>query len=63
MRRAASLAENVLHDHAEKLESVSLIPSSGGVFEVSLGGELIFSKKEQGRFPQDDEIMSRIGSS
>ncbi len=63
MRRAASLAENVLHDHAEKLDAVSLIPSSGGVFEVSLGGELIFSKKEQGRFPEDGEIISRIEAS
>jgi len=28
-------------------------PSSGGVFEVTLNGSLIFSKKQLGRFPND----------
>jgi len=28
-------------------------PSSGGVFEVTLNGSLIFSKKKLGRFPKD----------
>ncbi len=35
---------------------IDLIPSSGGVFEVKLDGELLFSKKETGRFPDQDEI-------
>ncbi len=34
-----------------------LIPSSGGVFEVTVGGKLVFSKKRQGRFPTDEEIF------
>jgi selenoprotein W-related protein len=37
-----------------------LIPSSGGVFEVTVGGELIFSKKRQGRFPDDEEIFRTL---
>jgi len=37
---------------------VEIIPSSGGVFEVTLNGDLIFSKKELGRFPSDEEINS-----
>ena len=35
---------------------VSLISSGGGVFEVCLNGELIFSKKSLGRFPENGEI-------
>ena len=35
---------------------IDLIPSSGGVFEVKLDGELLFSKKETGRFPDQDEV-------
>lgn len=31
-------------------------PSSGGVFEVTLDGDLLFSKKETGRFPEREEI-------
>jgi selenoprotein W-related protein len=33
-----------------------MIPSSGGVFEISLGGQPLFSKKALGRFPEDGEI-------
>ncbi len=35
--------------------------SSGGVFEVSVDGKLIFSKKKFGRFPEEEEIFSRLG--
>jgi len=35
-------------------------PSSGGVFEVTLNGRLIFSKKQLGRFPNDGEIVTFI---
>ena len=37
-----------------------LIPSAGGVFEVTLGDEPIFSKKREGRFPEEDEILARV---
>ena len=30
--------------------------SSGGVFEITVDGELKFSKKQLGRFPTDQEI-------
>jgi selT/selW/selH-like putative selenoprotein len=30
--------------------------SGGGVFEISVGDELKFSKKQLGRFPTDEEI-------
>lgn len=39
---------------------VSVVPSSGGVFEVNLGDELIFSKKELDRFPEDNEVEDII---
>ena len=31
--------------------------SSGGVFEVAADGDLVFSKKEMGRFPEDEEVL------
>ncbi|MBN2169814.1 MAG: Rdx family protein [Candidatus Krumholzibacteriota bacterium] len=37
-----------------------LIPSDGGVFEVVFGGARLFSKKAQGRFPEDDEVFAGI---
>ena len=35
---------------------VELVEASGGVFEVSRDGKLLFSKKQLGRFPTDQEI-------
>jgi len=37
-----------------------LIPSSGGVFEVSLNDELIFSKKNLDRYPEKGEVEEII---
>lgn len=41
-----------------QIKVVEIIPSSGGVFEVTLDGKIIFSKKSVGRFPTDEEIES-----
>ena len=40
-----------------------LIASGGGVFEVEIDQELIFSKKALDRFPEEDEIFSAIEKS
>ncbi|MGB9594777.1 MAG: SelT/SelW/SelH family protein [Candidatus Poribacteria bacterium] len=62
MARAAGLADIVSNKFGNKVD-VDLIPSSGGVFEVSLDGNLIYSKQKTGRFPNQqeiDDIMSKI---
>jgi selenoprotein W-related protein len=40
----------------------SLIKGSGGVFEVTVDGELVYSKKATGRFPEHDEIFYHVRS-
>ncbi len=39
---------------------MDLVRSSGGVFEVTLDGALIFSKKQLGRFPELREVLEQI---
>ena len=39
---------------------VEIIEGSGGVFEVDMNGNNIFSKKELGRFPNDKEVIDLI---
>jgi selenoprotein W-related protein len=34
-----------------------LVPGSGGVFDVTVDGKLIFSKKSVGRFPVAGEVL------
>ena len=41
---------------------ITLIPSGGGVFEISVDGELIFSKKSLNRFPEKSEISDILNS-
>jgi len=38
-----------------------LIESSGGVFEVTCDGELVYSKRATGRHASPDEIIARMG--
>jgi len=35
---------------------IAYVRSSGGAFEITVDGELKFSKKKLGRFPTDQEI-------
>jgi selenoprotein W-related protein len=42
------------------IKEITIIPSGGGVFEVTVDDELIFSKKEQGRFPANEEIVEAM---
>lgn len=42
--------------------TAGMIPSSGGVFEVTVDGELVFSKKALDRFPEHAEIFKEIDS-
>lgn len=58
--KAAGLAEILLRLYKNKISSFELIPSSGGVFEVKKNGELIFSKKALGRFPEKEEIIAKL---
>lgn len=61
MPKAASLAEKIAHDYTNRLSRVSLVPSSGGVFEVRLAGQDIYSKKATGEFPEEDRIVALVG--
>ncbi len=37
-----------------------LIEGSGGVFDVTVDGKMVYSKHETGRFPNDDEVLPKI---
>ena len=39
-----------------------LVPSSGGVFEITVDGDLKWSKKAENRFPTDEEVENIVTS-
>lgn len=51
-----SLAEALLDEFGQGIKQLTLIPSYGGVFEVMADGDLIYSKKKEGRHPTIKEI-------
>src|SRR5262245_62369496 len=57
--RAGWMAQELLTTFAEELGSVTLTPDrTGGVFEVRIDDEVIWSRKERGRFPEIKEIQT-----
>jgi len=52
--------EELLTTFDEGLGEVALVPGRGGVFEVRLDGETIYSRKEAGRFPESKELKQLV---
>lgn len=50
----------MLDEFEHQISDLTLIPSSGGVFEITVDGELISSKKAKGRFEENDDIAAVI---
>jgi selenoprotein W-related protein len=55
-----SLVDELLKDYEHLIESVALIPSDGGRFEVSVNGQLIYSKLQSKRHAEAGEIVNLI---
>ena len=59
--RASWMAQELLTTFADELGSVTLIPDqTGGVFEVRIDDELVWSRKEHGRFPDIKELKQIV---
>jgi selenoprotein W-related protein len=50
----------LLAKYEDKIESVKLIPSGGGRFEVSVNGKLVYSKVETGRHAEPGEVEALV---
>jgi selenoprotein W-related protein len=58
--RAAWLSQELLTTFAKELGEVALIPGTNGIFEVRLEGKTIFSRRQQGRFPESKEVKQLV---
>jgi selenoprotein W-related protein len=54
------LTEELLCEYKRDIKSLVLVPSDGGCFEVSVGGQTVFSKLSLGRFPESGEILKGL---
>jgi len=56
------MAEELLLEYGEQVAALTLLPSAGGRFEVTVDGRLAFSKAAEGRFPELKELKERVRS-
>jgi selenoprotein W-related protein len=60
MLRAAWMAQELLTTFEEEIGGVTLVSGTGGVFLVRVEGEVIWSRKAEGRFPEITELKQRV---
>jgi len=58
--RAAWMAQELLTTFEGELGEVALVPGTGGIFEVYVGDAPIWSRREQGRFPEIKELKQLV---
>lgn len=58
--KAVSMASDVLSKCVTQVSGLMLVPSGGGAFEITLNGNLIYSKLETGQFPTADHIIALV---
>jgi selenoprotein W-related protein len=54
------LTDKLLTGFKTKIKGFTLIPSSGGCFEITVNGELIYSKLKTGKFPDEAAIVEAV---
>ena len=58
--RAGWMAQELLTTFVDELGEVAVRPGRGGVLDVRVDGELVYSRKETGRFPEMKEIKQLV---
>jgi selenoprotein W-related protein len=58
--RAAWMAQELLSTFERELAAVTLRPGTGGIFEIRIDGDLLWSRKEAGRFPEITELKQLV---
>ena len=60
LTRAAWVAQELLSTFESELGEVALLPGAGGIFEVRVGDEVIFSRQREHRFPELKELKQQV---
>ena len=57
---AAWIAQEILTTFEAEIGQLVLVPRTGGIFEVRADGDVLWSRKERGRFPELKELKQLI---
>jgi selenoprotein W-related protein len=56
------LTSKLLTTYKQQIRELKLIPAGGGAFELSVNGDLIYSKLKTGKFPEENWVLDAVGS-
>jgi selenoprotein W-related protein len=56
------LTDKLLNTYKQKIRDFKLIPSGGGCFELTVDGDLLWSKLKTGEFPNEQMIVDKVGT-
>lgn len=60
MLRATWMAQELLHSFSDDIAAVTLVPGSGGIFQIEADGEVIWERKRDGGFPDAAALKRRV---
>jgi selenoprotein W-related protein len=55
------LTEKLLKKFKQQIADLKLIPGGGGCFELTVDGDLIYSKLKTGKFPDEEAMLAAVG--
>ncbi len=58
--RAAWMAQELLQTFEQEIDEVALRPGTGGIFEIRANDELVWSRADDGGFPEITELKRRV---
>jgi len=58
--RSSWMAQEILNTFEEEVDELSLLPGTGGIFEITVNDQLIWSRKEMGGFPDIAELKKLV---
>lgn len=57
--RSAWMAQELLSTFSSELASVTLVPGTGGIFEIRFDDDLVWERKRDGGFP-DSRVLKQM---
>ncbi len=61
--RSAWMAQEILSTFSQEIGSVTLVPGTGGIFEIALDGEVIWERKRDDGFPDIKRLKQMVRDS
>lgn len=58
--RAGWTAQELLTTFQAEIGEVALMPATGGIFDVRVGEQIVWSRAAEGRFPEMKELKQRL---